>query len=174
MRTQELQERVDEFEAQIAALRERSLQRPRGIRRRASWSIAHLPLYEISLGSHPGKRQTHGHARAVIAVGDVASGVIAIGGYARGVVAIGGLATGIVSIGGLSLGLLSAIGGLAIGSLALGGTAFGGVSVGGSATGYYACGAAPTGMHVVSLLERSATASALFRRLGLPGVCTAP
>ena len=174
MLSQQLQERITELEEQIAALRARTLLPPLGIRRRASWSIARLPLYEISLGSDPGRRQMRGHARAIIAVGDMASGVIAIGGYARGVVAIGGLATGIISIGGLSVGLLSAIGGLAIGSLALGGTAVGGVSIGGSAAGYYACGAASTGKHIVSIIERSARASALFRRLGLPDVCAAP
>ena len=117
-----------ELEAQIAALRARTLLPPIGIRRRATWSIAAMPLYEISLGSDPGRRQMRGHARGIIAIGDVASGVLAIGGYARGVVAIGGLATGIISIGGLSVGLVSAIGGLAIGGLALGGTAVGGVS----------------------------------------------
>ena len=94
MRPEDLEEKVHELEAEIAALRERTLLPPIGIRRRASWSNADLPLYEISLGSDPGRRQLRGHARAVIAIGDVASGVIAIGGYARGVIAIGGLATG--------------------------------------------------------------------------------
>jgi hypothetical protein len=174
MRSHDLEKRVEELEAEIAALRERTLLPPIGIRRRASWSIAHLPLYEISLGSDPGRRQLRGHARAIIAIGDVASGVLAIGGYARGVVAIGGLATGLVSFGGLSLGLLSAFGGLAIGGLALGGAAVGGVAVGGSAAGYYACGAASTGMHVVSATERSPDAGTLFRGLGLAGICDAP
>jgi hypothetical protein len=174
MRTQDLEERVEELEAEIAALRERTLLPPLGIRRRASWSIAHLPLYEISLGSDPGRRQMRGHARGIIAIGDVASGVIAIGGYARGIVAIGGLAAGIVSFGGLSVGLLSAIGGLAIGGLAVGGAALGGVAVGGSAAGYYACGAASTGRHVVSTSERSSDASALFQLVGLTHICDTP
>jgi hypothetical protein len=83
------------------------------------------------------------------------------------------LATGVISFGGLSVGLLGALGGLAIGGLALGGAAVGGVSVGGSAVGYYACGAASTGMYVVSATERSPDAGALFRRLGLSGICDA-
>jgi len=173
MRSDDLEKRVDELEAEIAALRERTLLPPIGIRRRATLSIGHLPLYEISLGSDPGRRQMRGHARGIIAIGDVASGVVAIGGYARGVIAIGGLATGIVSFGGLSVGLLSAFGGLAIGGLAIGGAAVGGVAVGGSAAGYYACGAVSAGLHVVSTTEHAPDAAALFRRLGLTGICDA-
>ena len=171
MRPEDLEHRVEELEAEIAALRERTLLPPVGIRRRASWSIADLPLYEISLGSDPGRRQLRGHARAIIAIGDVASGVIAIGGYARGVVAIGGLATGLFSFGGLSVGLLSAFGGLAIGGLALGGAAVGGVAVGGSAAGYYACGAASAGAYAVSSVQRAPEAGAVFRQLGLGSIC---
>ena len=167
----DLEERVEELEAEIAALRERTLLPPIGIRRRASWSIADLPLYEISLGSDPARRQLRGHARAIIAVGDVASGVLAIGGYARGVIAIGGLATGLFSFGGLSIGLLSAFGGLALGGFAIGGAAVGGVAVGGTAAGYYACGAASAGAYAVSTLERDPGAGAVFRQLGLGVVC---
>jgi hypothetical protein len=174
MRSDDLEKRVAELEAEISALRERTLLPPLGIRKRATWSIADMPLYEISLGSDPGRRQLRGHARGIIAIGDVASGVLAIGGYARGIVAIGGLAAGIVSFGGLSVGLLSAIGGLAIGGLALGGAAIGGVSVGGSAVGYYSCGAAAAGAYVSSTTEHSADAGALFRRLGLAGICDTP
>ena len=174
MRSEDLEKRVEELEAEIAALRERTLLPPIGIRRRATWSIADMPLYEIALGSDPGRRQLRGHARGIIAIGDVASGVLAIGGYARGIVAIGGLAAGIVSFGGLSVGLLGAIGGLAIGGISLGGAAVGGVAVGGSSVGYYACGAASTGIHVVSAIERSPDAAALFRRVGLSKICDAP
>ena len=173
MRSEDLEKRVEELEVEIAALRERTLLPPIGIRRRATWSIAHLPLYEISLGSDPARRQLRGHARGIIAIGDVASGVLAIGGYARGVIAIGGLATGLVSFGGLSVGLLSAFGGLAIGSLAFGGAAFGGIAAGGSAAGYYACGAASAGVHTVSTSEGAPEAGAFFRRLGLGALCDA-
>lgn len=171
MRSDDLEKRVAELEAEISALRERTLLPPLGIRKRATWSIAHMPLYEISLGSDPGRRQLRGHARGIIAIGDVASGVIAIGGYARGIVAIGGLAAGIVSFGGLSVGLLGAIGGLAIGGLALGGASVGGVAVGGSSVGYYSCGAAAAGAHVASAAEHSPDAGALFRQLGLGNIC---
>jgi hypothetical protein len=174
MRSHDLEKRVEELEAEIAALRERTLLPPIGIRWRARWSIGDMPLYEIALGSDPGRRQLRGHARGIVAIGDVASGVLAIGGYARGVVAIGGLAAGLVSFGGLSVGLLSAVGGLAIGGLSLGGAAVGGIAVGGSSLGYYACGAASSGAYVVSAAERSPNAGALFRRLGLTTICDAP
>ena len=174
MRSDDLEKRVAELEAEISALRERTLLPPLGIRKRATWSIADMPLYEISLGSDPGRRQLRGHARGIIAIGDVASGVIAIGGYARGIVAIGGLAAGIVSFGGLSVGLLGAIGGLAIGGLAVGGASVGGVAVGGSAAGYYSCGAAAAGAYIVSTTEHSPEAGALFRQLGLTAICDTP
>ena len=171
MRANDLEERVQELEAEIVALRERTLLPPIGIRRRATMTIGHMPLYEISLGSDPGRRQLRGHARGIIAIGDVASGVLAIGGYARGVIAIGGLATGVVSVGGLSVGLLSAFGGLAIGTFALGGAAVGGVAVGGSSAGYYACGAATAGVYAVSATHYAPEAGRVFRQLGLAGVC---
>jgi hypothetical protein len=169
----DLDKTVDELEAEIAALRERTLLPPLGIRRRATLTIGRLPLYEISLGADRGRGQPRGHAKAIIAIGDVASGVLAIGGYARGVIAIGGLATGVVSIGGLSLGLLSAFGGLAIGGLSLGGAALGGVAVGGSAAGYYACGPVSAGRYAVSATQHAPEAGAIFHQLGLHGVCDA-
>ena len=174
MRRAELEQQVNELDAQVAALRARNLLPPSGIRHRATWSIASMPLYDISLGSHAGRRQMRGHARGIIAIGDRASGVLAIGGYARGVVAIGGLATGIVSIGGLSIGLVSALGGLAIGALSIGGAAVGGIAVGGTTVGYSACGAASTIRHVISTAQRSPDASVLFTRFGLPRVCSRP
>jgi hypothetical protein len=174
MRSHDLEKRVEELETEIAALRERTLLPPIGIRRRASLSIGALPLYEIALGSDPGRRQMRGHARGIIAIGDVAYGVVAIGGYARGIVAIGGLAAGIVSIGGLSVGLLSAFGGLAIGGFALGGAALGGVAVGGSAAGYYACGPASAGVHLATAAAYSPESAALFRQFGLGSICETP
>jgi len=173
MRSHDLEKRLEELEAEIVALRERTLLPPIGIRRRATMTIGDMPLYEISLGSDPARRQLRGHARGIIAIGDVASGVLAIGGYARGVVAIGGLATGLVSVGGLSVGLLGAFGGLAIGALALGGAAVGGVAAGGSAVGYYACGAATAGVYAVSTTGTAPEAIAIFRQLGFSRICDA-
>ena len=45
MRSNDLEERVHELEAEIAALRERTLLPPIGIRRRATMTIGDLPLY---------------------------------------------------------------------------------------------------------------------------------
>ena len=173
MRSDDSEKRVDELEAEISALRERTLLPPLGIRRRATMTIGDMPLYEISLGSDPAGSQLRGHARGVIAIGDVASGVLAIGGYARGIVAIGGLAAGLFSFGGLSVGLFGAFGGLAIGGLAIGGASVGAVAVGGGAAGYYACGAASAGMYAISTTYSAPEAVALFRQIGLGGVCDA-
>jgi len=83
-----------------------------------------LPLVSIAIGPDFAKGEVRGHARGVLAIGDIATGWLAIGGLARGLVAVGGLATGLVSLGGLSVGLL-ALGGAAVGGVALGGAAFG-------------------------------------------------
>src|SRR5687768_16670024 len=72
MRSEDLKHRVAELEREISALRERSLLPPIGIRRRATWTIARMPLYDIALGSAPGRREMRGHARGIIAIGDVA------------------------------------------------------------------------------------------------------
>jgi hypothetical protein len=59
--------------------------------------------------------EMRGHAKGIIAIGDIATGVVALAGVARGGLAIGGLAVGLISLGGLSIGAL-ALGGLAIGA----------------------------------------------------------
>ena len=49
------------------------------------------------------KGETRGHAKGIVAFGDMATGVVAAGGLARGVIAFGGLAIGLASFGGLGL-----------------------------------------------------------------------
>jgi hypothetical protein len=165
---EELEDRVARLEEELAALRGR-VGRP--VRRRASWGIGNLPIWEVALGPDPGKGESRGHARAVVAVGDIATGFVAVGGWARGVVALGGLATGLFSLGGLSIGVLVAVGGLAIGSLAFGGGAVGKVAIGGGALGEYACGGGAAGTHVISATRSDPEAEAFFREQGLGEVC---
>jgi len=169
-----LEKRVAELEKQVAAFRGGGLYPTRGIRKRAGWGIGDIPFYDIALGADPERGELRGHAKGVIAIGDLATGFLALGGLARGVVSIGGLAAGLVSFGGLSIGLLSAIGGLAIGGIALGGGAVGGAAVGGGAAGYYACGGGAVGAHVVDTMHRDPAALAFFREHGLEGVCAPP
>jgi hypothetical protein len=171
---EELQNRVDELEREVAAFRGRAARWVRNIRKRAAWGIGGLPFYEIALGPDVARGEQRGHARAVIAVGDMATGIVALGGFARGVFAVGGLAVGVLSFGGLSMGLLCAVGGLAIGSVAVGGGAIGGAAIGGGAAGYYACGGGAAGRYVVDAARRDAEALELFRRYGLGGVCPSP
>ncbi len=168
---EELERRVVELEKQVAALKAGGPFPMRAIRKRASWGIGNLPFYDIALGPDMARGEWRGHAKGVIAIGDLATGVLALGGLARGVVAIGGLAAGLVSFGGLSIGVLGAIGGLAIGGVALGGGAVGGVAMGGGAAGYYACGGGAIGTHVVDARRRDPEAQEFFQRYGLAGLC---
>jgi hypothetical protein len=173
METREaLEKRVADLEKQVAALGGgRGGLALRGVRKRASWGIGDIPAYDIALGPDPERGEMRGHAKGIIAVGDIATGFVALGGLARGVFAFGGVAAGLVSLGGLSVGILGAIGGLAIGSLALGGAAVGGVAVGGAAAGYYACGGGAAGTHVVGAMRRDPVAEEFFRENGVAGLC---
>ena len=171
----QLEKRVAELERQLGALKGGGgFYAMRGIRKRADWGIGDIPFYDIAIGADPERGEIRGHARGVIAIGDIATGVVALGGLARGVVAFGGLAAGLFSLGGLSVGLLSAIGGLAIGGLALGGAAIGGVAVGGGAAGHYACGGGAVGTHVVSSVRHDPEAVRFFREHAFAGLCPAP
>ncbi len=167
----ELEKRVSALERQLAGLQGLARVPFRGIRKRSAAAIGDLPLYDIAVGPDLTRGEMRGHARGVVAVGDIATGVIAIGGLARGVVALGGLAAGLVSFGGLSIGLAVAVGGLAIGSLAAGGGAVGGVAVGGGAAGYYACGGGALGRFTIDARHQDPEAKDFFREVGLSGLC---
>jgi hypothetical protein len=160
---QGLQRRVGELEGNVARLR---AARPRSIRYRSLASLGGYPLVSVALGPNLEKGEMRGHARGVIAIGDIASGGIAIGG-----VAVGGISIGLASLGGLALGLLLALGGGAIGGTALGGAAVGKVAVGGGAAGEYACGGAAYGKHVVDSRQRDPEAMRFFEEHGLGQLC---
>ena len=103
------------------------------IRHRSRTCVAGIPLFEIAFG--PQRTEAHGHAKALIAIGDQATGVLAIGGLAQGVVAVGGLSEGLIAVGGCTFGLFAALGGVAVGAFAVGGVAIGAVARGGVAIG---------------------------------------
>jgi hypothetical protein len=168
----DLSRRVQELEKRLATLETGTGFPFRGIRKRASWGLGDLPIYDIAVGPDPGRGELRGHAKGVIAIGDMATGFLALGGFARGMVALGGLSFGLVSFGGLSVGILAAIGGLAIGSVALGGGAVGGIAAGGAAAGYYACGGVAVGIHTVDSIRRDPEAEAFFREYGLRAPCS--
>ncbi|HXZ48476.1 MAG TPA: hypothetical protein VEG27_05610 [Usitatibacter sp.] len=174
MQTREqLEKRVAELEKQVSAMGKGAVPvvMMRGIRKRSSFEIANLPLYDIAVGPDPSTGEFRGHARGILAIGDIASGLIALGGFARGAVAIGGLSIGLFTLGGLSIGLVAAVGGGAIGSVAVGGGAVGGVAIGGGAVGYYACGGAAAGENVTSATRRDPEARQFFRERGLAATC---
>ncbi|HYL95690.1 MAG TPA: hypothetical protein VET69_07795 [Terriglobales bacterium] len=118
------------------------------MRWQSSATILEYPLFSIAVGPDPSKNETRGHARGIIAIGDMATGVIAVGGLACGFLALGGLALGAIALGGGALGLL-ALGGLAVGYFAAGGLAIGYAAMGGMAIGYYAMGGGVMGKFVV-------------------------
>jgi hypothetical protein len=164
----DLDKRVRELEEEVRLLRGR---RPGRVRYRSAAAIGDFPLVSIALGPDPEKGEQRGHARGVVAIGDVATGLVAIGGVATGGVALGGLSVGLASVGGLALGVVLAVGGAAVGGTALGGAAVGRVAIGGGAVGEYACGGGALGKHVVSATRRDPEAEAFFRERGLEGLC---
>src|SRR5580765_6852752 len=76
----------------------------RGIRRQSARKLFGLPLWAIAMGPDLARGELRGHARGVIAIGDIATGWFAYGGLARGFQAIGGLAVGVLAIGGCAIG----------------------------------------------------------------------
>jgi hypothetical protein len=136
----------------------------RPVRFRSESTFLAYPLVSVAIGPDLATGELRGHARGMIAVGDIATGVIAVGGVARGIIALGGLAIGALALGGGALGLL-AFGGLAVGLGATGGLAVGYVAVGGLALGYYAAGGAAFGKFVVSALRQDPDAVEFFRHL---------
>ena len=125
------------------------------IRYKSSAAFLEFPVIAIAVGPDPADNEVRGHARGVIALGDIATGVVAVGGMARGLVAIGGVAIGGLSLGGLGLGLV-AFGGLAVGYAAIGGLAI----------GHYAMGGAAIGKYVVGPLRQDREAVEFFSKLG--------
>src|SRR5437773_11343591 len=125
----------------------------KGIRRQSARKFCGLPLWAVAIGPDWERGEMRGHARAIFALGDVATGWFAFGGLARGLFAFGGLAIGLFAFGGAAIGIVLAIGGAAIGGLAIGGGAVGGVAIGGGACGYYAFGGGAVGVHTVSPLH---------------------
>ena len=50
-----------------------------GIRKTSSLRIGNLPLLSIAMGPDPAKGEIRGHAKGVIAIGDMATGWVALG-----------------------------------------------------------------------------------------------
>jgi len=62
------------------------------IRWNSSATLLGHPLISVAIGPEPAKNEIRGHARGIIAFGDMATGYVACGGLARGLIALGGLA----------------------------------------------------------------------------------
>src|SRR5436190_15228152 len=135
----------------------------KSVRRQSSRKIFGLPLWAIAIGPDLERGEMRGHARAIFALGDMATGWFAFGGLARGIFAFGGLAVGLVAFGGVAVSVLIAVGGAAIGCIAFGGGAIGAIAIGGAACGYYAFGGAAVGVHTVSGLHQDPEAVSFFQ-----------
>lgn len=119
----------------------------RGVRRRSQAELFGIPLWEIATGPDLARGEQRGHAKAIFAIGDIATGLFALGGIARGGFCLGGVAMGLVTFGGCSLGLLAALGGCAIGlGLSVGGLAVGYIAIGGAAIGIFSLGGLAVGL----------------------------
>lgn len=151
----DLRQEVAALRAEVAELRgklQRS-QRTASLRKRSLATLFGLPLYEIAIGPDFESGETRGHAKAVVAVGDIATGLVALGGFAQGGIAIGGMAMGLFSLGGCAVGALAALGGVAVGGFAVGGCAFGLVAIGGVAIGKFSAGAEGVSPELLETLE---------------------
>jgi hypothetical protein len=135
----------------------------------SSATFLEYPLVSIAMGPDAAANETRGHARGIIAIGDIATGVIALGGVARGLIAFGGFAVGALAFGGAGIGML-AFGGLALGYLAAGGLAIGYAAIGGLAIGHYAVGGAAIGHFTISPLHHDREVVDYFSKFwrGLP------
>ena len=149
----------------------KGLSEEKGVRIRSDINLLGFPLYDIAFGSD---RRSIGHARGIIAIGNMATGVFAIGFLARGFICLGCGCLGVIPIGAISLGLLGAYGGLAIapfaygglaiGIFAYGGLAIGAVAIGGLAVGYYACGGVAVAYYAISGTVRDPEAVEFFSK----------
>ena len=153
----------------IVEVLERGPRRGEGRRYTSSITVFGLPLVQIAFGPHGD--EPRGRARAIVAIGDLATGWLAIGGRAIGLIAAGGMALGLLTFGGLSVGVLGAVGGMSLGGVAIGGWAVGVVAQGGGAVGYYAEGAGAKGVHAKPVIgsgdaEAQRFFAAFHRRLG--------
>ena len=164
----------DELIAEVKRLRKRGYNAVfkgirKGVRKRSKTTLLGLPLVSVAMGPDPEKGEMRGHAKGIIAIGDIATGVLAIGGVAFGGITIGGCAIGLIALGGCALSILLAMGGFALGLVALGGWAVGLVAVGGGAVGYYALGGGAFGVHVINGMSQSPEAVQFFEQF-IPGL----
>jgi hypothetical protein len=153
----DLRARVVKLEKRLAILEDTTSAPPvslarrrlrRSVRRRSEAELFGLPLWEVALGPDLEQGQRCGHAKAILAMGDIATGVFAMGGLARGLFACGGVALGGFTFGGVSLGLIVALGGVAIGlGFSAGGLAVGTIAIGGAAVGLFSIGGLAVGPH---------------------------
>jgi hypothetical protein len=137
-------------------------------RRRSRIKLFGLPLWEVAFNliRKEGRIRyvRNAQARAVIAVGDHATGLVAVGSFAKGFVAIGQFSLGVFSYGCLSAGVFSS-GILALGVAAVGLLSGGAVAVGGIAGGYVSVGLLAVARYAFGKIDQSPEMLALYEQL---------
>ena len=166
-REKDLRDRVAALEQQVATLK--AWPQRRGIRKRSDRVLWGLPLYEIAVGPDPERGEVRGHARAIIAIGDIATGVFRTGRFCPRTRCrwrrSGGCDVPWWGFNWRSVGYRW-FGNRSIGR---GGVAVGVIAVGGVALGYYACGGAALGKYIVSGLQQDPEAILFFSQW-IPGM----
>ena len=95
------------------------------------------PLVSVAWGPDNSNDEKFGHAKGIIAIGQMATGIVAIGFVSYGIISIGLISLGLISFSWfVGLGLFS-FSGLAFGLVAVGGAAIGFIAWG---YGYWICG----------------------------------
>jgi hypothetical protein len=118
------------------------------------------PIVAIAWGPSESLGEQMGHAKGIIAIGQIATGIISIGFISNGIISFGLVGIGIVSFtwfvglgvvafSGLAFGVV-AFGGAAIGLIAFGGMAIGYVAIGGFSVGVYSVGGFAVGKYIIS------------------------
>ena len=70
----DLERRVAELEAEVARLRSVPRGLFRGVRYRSALTLGDIPVLAIATGPDPDKGEFRGHARGIVAIGDMATG----------------------------------------------------------------------------------------------------
>lgn len=130
------------------------------VRWQSEKKISGKPLVHIAWGPDKSNNEEFGHAKGIIAIGQIATGIVSIGFISYGIISIGLISLGIISFScfvglgvisfsGLAFGII-AFGGAAIGLIAIGGMAIGYVAIGGFSVGMYAAGGFAIGKFIIS------------------------
>lgn len=127
-------------------------------RKRSKTKIFGLPLWEVAfnlIGKKGNVRyQRLAKARAIVAIGDSATGIVAIGSFAKGIVAVGQTALGVFAFGAGTFGIF-AIGLMSVGLFSIGALSVGFIGFGAIVLSYISAGFLTISRYTFNLDGRS-------------------